>query len=279
MKTSFLLIVVSLLAILEINAQDFQGVATYQTDRKIDIKLDSSKMDDDMHNKMMAMMRKQFQKEFTLQFNQFESTYKEEEQLESPGGSGAGWNMQVRVVGSGGGSDIMYKNTKQKEYINKTELMGKFFLVQDALKTQAWELQNETKKIGQYTCYKATLSEEVDERSMSNENGEIKETTKKVERITTAWYTPEIPVNNGPDNFWGLPGLILEINDGQQSMLCSKIVLNPADKIEIIAPSKGKKVTQEEFDVIQEKKSREMMKNMKNNRSREGHNIQIRIGG
>jgi GLPGLI family protein len=29
----------------------------------------------------------------------------------------------------------------------------------------------------------------------------------------TAWYTPEIPVNQGPENYWGLPGLILEIND------------------------------------------------------------------
>jgi GLPGLI family protein len=43
----------------------------------------------------------------------------------------------------------------------------------------------------------------------------------------TAWYTPEIPVNQGPENYWGLPGLILEINDGKTVILCSKIVLNP----------------------------------------------------
>jgi GLPGLI family protein len=30
----------------------------------------------------------------------------------------------------------------------------------------------------------------------------------------TAWYT-EIQVNQGPENYWGLPGLILEINDGE----------------------------------------------------------------
>jgi GLPGLI family protein len=42
----------------------------------------------------------------------------------------------------------------------------------------------------------------------------------------TAWYTPEIPVNQGPENYWGLPGLILEINDSKTVILCSKIVLN-----------------------------------------------------
>jgi GLPGLI family protein len=46
----------------------------------------------------------------------------------------------------------------------------------------------------------------------------------------TAWYTPEIPVNQGPENYWGLPGLILEINDGKTVILCSKIVLNPKEK-------------------------------------------------
>jgi GLPGLI family protein len=45
------------------------------------------------------------------------------------------------------------------------------------------------------------------------------------ETIVTAWYTPEIPVNQGPDKYWGLPGLILEVNDGK-TVLCSKVVLN-----------------------------------------------------
>ena len=55
-----------------------------------------------------------------------------------------------------------------------------------------------------------------------------------METITiTVWYTPQIPVNTGPGNYQGLPGLILEVNDGTETVICSKIVLNPKDEVNI----------------------------------------------
>ena len=41
------------------NAQDFQGIATYKTQRKIDIKMDSTStgVSKDQHAKMMEMMK------------------------------------------------------------------------------------------------------------------------------------------------------------------------------------------------------------------------------
>jgi GLPGLI family protein len=74
----------------------------------------------------------------------------------------------------------------------------------------------------------------------------------------TAWYAPEIPVNQGPENYWGLPGLILEVSDGKTIVLCTKVVLNPKEKAVIKAPTTGKKVTQTEFDDIVIKKMQEM---------------------
>src|SRR5690554_3295736 len=35
-------------------------------------------------------------------------------------------------------------------------------------------------------------------------------------RTYTAWYTPEIPINDGPYKFCGLPGLIIHIEDSRQ---------------------------------------------------------------
>ena len=40
---------------------------------------------------------------------------------------------------------------------NKTELMGKVFLIKDNLVTYDWKLTGETKNIGNYTCYKAVF--------------------------------------------------------------------------------------------------------------------------
>jgi hypothetical protein len=60
----------------------------------------------------------------------------------------------------------------------------------------------------------------------------------------------DIPISQGPENYWGLPGLILEVNDGTTTILCSKIVINPKDRKEIKQPKKGTPITQKEFEKI-----------------------------
>ena len=117
-----------------VNAQDFQGVATYKTQRKIDIKMDSTKMNSDMQTKMMEMMKKQFQKTYILNFNKEASVYKQEESLAKPQVGGDGF--QVMFAGSGG-DDALYKNTKEKRYVNQKDAMGKIFLIKDSIENIA----------------------------------------------------------------------------------------------------------------------------------------------
>ncbi len=259
------------------HAQGFQGVATYKTDRKVNFKLDSTSVNSDMQKEIEAQMRKQFQKEFKLQFNQYESTWKQEVALNKP--SIPSGNFIVNIAGTGGGSDVLYKNTKENRFAEKTDLMGKIFLIQDALEKPDWKLIDETKGIGNYTCYKATWTQEV--KKITYVNDKRQETDEMETRVITAWYTPEIPINNGPDNYWGLPGLILEVNEnGDRLMLCSKIILNPKEVITIEEPKKGKKVNKKEYEEIAEKKAEEMMKRFQNNRSDgDGNTISIKIGG
>jgi GLPGLI family protein len=79
-----------------------------------------------------------------------------------------------------------------------------------------------------------------------------------------AWYTPQIPVSHGPAEYWGLPGLILEVSAGGTTMLCAKIIMNPKEKIKIEAPDKGKEITKNDYqNTIQTK-----MLEMRNNRGR-----------
>jgi len=263
-----------------LNAQDFQGVATYKTSRKMDLKIDSTAvsngMNADMQEKLNAMLQKQFQKEYTLTFNASESMYKQEGKLAAPAPGNDG--MSIMLVGNGE-STILYKNTKEKRYANKEDLMGKVFLIQDSLQNTAWKLGSETKFIGQYQCYKATRTKEIEKITAMSFNDDTKEPEVTKETITiTAWYTLEIPVNNGPGMYWGLPGLILEVNDGSETIVCSKIVINPKDKITISEPTNGKKVNQATFDEIMEKKSKEMMERYRGNRrnSDDGYRIEIR---
>ena len=83
---------------------------------------------------------------------------------------------------------------------------------------------------------------------------------KPEDKKVIAWYTPEIPVSFGPSNYWGLPGLILEISDGENILLCSKVTLSNKEKTKIKVPNVGKKVNRQEFEAI-EKKKMDSMKN------------------
>ena len=94
--------------------------------------------------------------------------------------------------------------------------------------------------------------------------------------IVTAWFTPQIPVKNGPGEYAGLPGLILELNIDRTTMLCSKIVLNPKDSDKIEKPTTGKEVTREAYNKIVKEKTEEMRENFRGRGGRRGN---MRFGG
>lgn len=97
-----------------------------------------------------------------------------------------------------------------------------------------WKLLNETKKIGDYLCYKAIT--------------EIKGVTLKGDKQTlaTAWYTPKIPVSFTPRGFNNLPGLAIQLQFRNFTYTVTKIKLSNKN-IKIAKPTKGVKVTQEQF--------------------------------
>ncbi len=274
-KMKNILLIVVLFAFAKAYSQKIQGIATYKTQRSVDIKLDStSGMNSEMQKSIQEQLRKQFQKEFDLSFNNDEKLWKENESISTPQAPSSG--MVIMMTGN---SDELYQNVNEKKYVKQSDMMGKLFLIEDALKKPEWKLEKETKNIGQYTCFKATLTEEIEETIMTDSSDDVEKT--KESRVTTAWYTLDIPVQHGPEDFWGLPGLILEVNDGKMAMMCTKVVLNPEAGVVIEAPSKGKKVTQAEYDDISEKKSKEMMERYRNKSTKKGesNSFTIKVGG
>ncbi len=94
------------------------------------------------------------------------------------------------------------------------------------------------------------------------------EVPKEVE--VTAWFTPQIPVSNGPGEYAGLPGLILEMNMHRTTILCSKIVLSTKAGETIEAPEKGDEVTREQYNKIVKEKMEEMRENFRGSGGRGG---------
>lgn len=261
-------------------AQGFTGSATYKTDMKLKIKMDSTETSANQMDMIQQQLRFAMQKDFELTFNKTESNWRELEKLDKPSG-GTGMEVRINIVGAGGGSDgLLYKNTKTKKSVESTDAFGKLFLVSDELEPVEWEMTSETKQIGKYTCYKAISTREVTEMVFSDVNGESEEKEEKRMQTTTVWYTPEIPINHGPEGYWGLPGLILEVNDGRRIMICTKVVLNPEKPITIEIPTKGKKVDGKEYEVIMREQAEKMNKMYGGGKKKGQHSsFEMRIGG
>ena len=282
--------VIFLLMFASINAQDFQGKAFYQSKTNIEMDLSASGIPADRIKMIQERMKNQLEKTYVLSFDKSASIYKEEEKLDQAGGTGRGGMRMIMIGGAGTGKH--YKNTQTKTSAKENELSGKNFLIKDDLITYEWKMEQETKMIGENVCFKATTVIQRPKRTTSlrfgsgrnnnneEENNDEDKTPEMEDVIVTAWYAMDIPVGHGPGDYWGLPGLILEISDGNTQILCTKIVMNPKEKAVIAAPTKGKVVTQEEYEVIREEKMKEMQERMGNERQKSGNQgHRIRIGG
>ncbi len=249
-------------------AQEFQGKAEYFSKRimkkkteKVETK-SKEPLDPELQKEIEIAIKKATEKQYVLTFNKTECLYEEEQKLEEPKPSNG---TSFSITFSGGGKK--YLNTKDKNSIVEDEIFGREFLIVEPLVQPEWKLIDETKKIGDYNCFKAELVIPVSEKQKQEYEEFLKKEEKKPalfkmekpeDKVITAWYTPEIPVNFGPDNYWGLPGLILEVSEEKLIILCSKVVLSNKEKTKIKAPNTGEKVSQKKFDEIQKKKTDSM---------------------
>ena len=103
-----------------------------------------------------------------------------------------------------------YKNFKKNLYFENAMLIFTKVKIHDNLPNFKWTIiPNETKKIGSYLCKKATIRYRDD--------------------LNIVWFTDEIPISNGPYEFGGLPGLILQIENSDQRISATKIIAKSTD--------------------------------------------------
>ncbi len=252
------------------NAQSISGKAYYMSKTSVNSEEIGRKDMDENRRKMIADRMKNFlEKSYVLTFTTSESLYEEEEQVDL----NEGQNRMAMMMGSFVPGK-QYKNLDSKAYVEEREFFGKQFLIQDSLPVLEWNLEKESKQIGQYTVFKATAIHKIPESEITNfrrrPSDSLSNKESFIDVVVTAWYTPMIPVKNGPAQFHGLPGLILELNYYRTTILCSKIVLQ-TQKEETIKPlTKGKEVSRDEFQEIVVEKTQEMRENFRNGRVRDG---------
>lgn len=107
--------------------------------------------------------------------------------------------VYIAPIAANSSSEVQFFSSSESNDIIMNTISNKVrYIVKDSTISLNWVLnKDDTKKIGGYTCKKATL----DWRG----------------RKYTAFYTEEIPLSNGPYKFKGLPGMILEISAGTKS--------------------------------------------------------------
>ncbi len=268
-------------------SQNISGQAYYESKTTVDLDAfgNNQEITDDMKKMIMEQMKSMLEKTFILTFNKEESIYKEEEKLDAnPAYAGMRMMMGSFMPGP------LYKNLKTGEMIEENEFFGKQFLVIDTINKLDWTLEKESKQIGQYVVFKATAIKKIDpndfqmarpkkkeEKAKKSDNTKKEETQDPMDMIEipkeieiTAWYTPQIPVGNGPGEYGGLPGLIMELSFYRTTLLCSKIVMNPKSAEKIEPPKKGKKVSRAEYAKIVKEKTDELRENFRNSGGRRG---------
>ena len=265
-----LLMLMIILVSNHIISQDFQGKAYYFSKTSPDMSgWGNGQMTDAQKKQISDRMKGMFEKSYVLTFDKISSIYEEEEVLSAPGKGGFNWWSSFTA-------GPQYKNINDNQFVQDQDFYGRQFLITDSLEKLDWKIGNETKQIGKYLCIKATATKTVDEfdwRSMrgksrknktesQNKSEKTKSITEDIEIPKTinvvAWYTPQIPISQGPGEFWGLPGLILEVNADRTTILCSKITLNPQDKIKIKAPEKGRVISRDDYNSTVKQKMIEM---------------------
>ena len=165
-----------------------------------------------------------------LAFNQEVSSYKIYE--------GQGNDPRIKSLGEGTGKSY-FKDLSKKTYSSQADILGKPFLISDVLKKIDWKLTGEGKQIGKMNCQKATAI------------------VGKYE--VEAWFALEIPVSSGPANYWGLPGLIIELKEkGGKTFTFKEFKEEVPTEGELAMPNEGKKVSQKEYDETLAQKTKEL---------------------
>jgi GLPGLI family protein len=268
MKKISIALFIGLFAFVAANAQMKEGKIVYE--RKINM----WKMitDPEMRTRIPEFRTS----EFELLFNDQASLFRNVPEDEAPdpfannGGERGGRAFTFRMPETTTYTDI----NAQMQYESRP-MFEKTFLVVDSLSPLKWKISEETKTIAKHVCKKATTMITAQNvriggggggaRAMGRNNGDT--TNRPTAAITpqetevVVWYTEDIIASVGPDNYFGLPGAILEVDmDNGATVTTATEVTAKYPKKELVQPTKGDKMNKAQFQDTMKKLMEDMQR-------------------
>lgn len=139
--------------------------------------------------------------------------------------------------------DSGYKWRKEPFYVRRDfaagktsdilTLEGKTWLVEDSLVAPHWRIRNDLKEVAGYLCMNAVYTDTIKRQTIE------------------AWFAMDIPSRAGPERFWGLPGLILEININDGALIIVADRISPREPttqaLSLPAKVKAKRISESDY--------------------------------
>jgi GLPGLI family protein len=115
----------------------------------------------------------------------------------------------------------VYKDYEKEKITINDNVSVHYFTYEDELRPQEWSVGEDTAEILGYTCQKAVCTFRG--------------------RIWTAWFAPDIPLSEGPWKFYGLPGLIMKLEDSEGHYCFEMIGLQQVEEPMYVTVNKNSK--------------------------------------
>jgi GLPGLI family protein len=208
---------------------------------------------------MKAMIPEFQTSKVELQFNASQSIFRnlpdEENQLPEAG-EGGGRRFMFRM--GGGANDETFRDYDKELIIESRELGPKKYLIDDTLRKLKWKMEEDTMTINGFLCYKATTTISMFGMGggmrmgggASADSAAVAQARRfniPPEQKVEAWFTQDIASSAGPDQYFGLPGLILKVVIDEGTIVYTPLLIDTQSKAVVKAPTSGKKITREEY--------------------------------
>ena len=222
------LVAVSFSLMTRLNAQQYEGKVRYLITSDWVKMLNACDYLDKSQKEKSAYMwsnRSEWKSYENLYFSPKQSKYEESEEKvkDEEDEDTYAWRKDVFFI---------TRNYEKNTFFNADEMLGKVYLVSDSLKSPDWKILNDLKEVAGHVCMNASLYDTLRKQNV------------------VAWFALDIPVQAGPDRFWGLPGLILEvnINNGARILTADKLEFKPlTNEFDLPKKLKGKQVDHDTY--------------------------------